>query len=410
MATLTNKRLLVGVTGGIAAYKTADLIRRLREAGAETRVVMTAGAAEFITALTLQAVSGHPVHEQLLDTDAEAGMGHIELARWADAIVVAPASANFLARLVQGRADDLLTAICLAAAVPVAVAPAMNRQMWANTATQENLRTLRARKIRVFDPAEGEQACGEVGPGRLLEPIELVARTANLFATGELDGLNVVITAGPTWEAIDPVRGITNRSSGKMGYAVAVAAAEAGARVVLVSGPTALPDPPRLQTLRVTSAQEMYDAVQSRLDGTHIFIGVAAVADYRVVQIASNKIKKAAERLTLELVRNPDILAAVARRRPRIYTVGFAAETDEPEANARAKLAAKGLDLVAANRVGPGLGFETDDNELLLVDGEGSQPLPRAPKSSLARALIHEIAVRYHAKSRTQDSRQAHRQ
>lgn len=409
MGTLANKRLLVGVTGGIAAYKTADLIRRLRDAGAETRVVMTAGAAEFITALTLQAVSGHPVHEQLLDTEAEAGMGHIDLARWADAIIVAPASANFLARLVQGRADDLLTAICLAAAVPVAVAPAMNQQMWANAATQENLRALRARKIHVFGPAEGEQACGEVGPGRMLEPLDLVARMADLYATGELDGLKVVVTAGPTWEAIDPVRGITNRSSGKMGYAVAAAAAEAGARVVLVSGPTTLPDPPRIKTVRITSAQEMHDAVLSQAEGAHIFVGVAAVADYRVARMSPSKIKKSEERLTLELVRNVDILAAIARLRPKIYTVGFAAETDDPEANARAKLIAKAIDLVAANRVGPGLGFEADDNELLLVDGKGSKRLPRAPKSSLARALVHEIAVRYHAQSRTEDSRQAHR-
>lgn len=409
MGTLTNKRVLVGVTGGIAAYKTADLIRRLRDAGAETRVVMTAGAAEFITPLTLQAVSGHPVHEQLLDTEAEAGMGHIDLARWADVIVVAPASANFLARLAQGRADDLLTTVCLAAAVPVAVAPAMNQQMWANAATQNNMRTLRARKIHVLGPAEGEQACGEIGPGRMLEPLELVARVSELFATGELDGLKVVVTAGPTWEAIDPVRGITNRSSGKMGYAVAAAAAEAGARVVLVSGPTALPDPPRVQTVRVVSAQDMYDAVHSHLEGAHIFIGVAAVADYRVEQAAPGKIKKTADRLTLELVRNPDILAAVAHRRPHIYCVGFAAETDDPEANARAKLASKGIDLVAANRVGPGLGFEADDNELLLVDRDKSKRLARAPKSSLARALIHEVAVRYHAESRAQDSRQASR-
>lgn len=409
MGTLTNKRVLVGVTGGIAAYKTADLIRRLRDAGAETRVVMTAGAAEFITPLTLQAVSGHPVHEQLLDTEAEAGMGHIDLARWADVIVVAPASANFLARLAQGRADDLLTTVCLAAAVPVAVAPAMNQQMWANAATQDNMRTLRARKIHVLGPAEGEQACGEIGPGRMLEPLELVARVSELFATGELEGLKVVVTAGPTWEAIDPVRGITNRSSGKMGYAVAAAAAEAGARVVLVSGPTALPDPPRLQTVRVVSAQDMYDAVHSHLEGAHIFIGVAAVADYRVEQAAPGKIKKTADRLTLELVRNPDILAAVAHRRPHIYCVGFAAETDDPEANARAKLASKSIDLVAANRVGPGLGFEADDNELLLVDRDNSKRLARAPKSSLARALIHEVAVRYHAESRAQNSRQASR-
>jgi len=409
MDTLTNKRLLVGVTGGIAAYKTADLIRRLRDAGAEVRVVMTRAAAEFITPLTLQAVSGHPVYQHLLDTDTEAGMGHIDLARWADAILVAPASANFIARLVQGRADDLLSAVCLAAAVPVAVAPAMNQQMWSNAATQENMRVLHVRKIQVFGPGEGDQACGEVGPGRMLEPLDLVARVEHLFETGELRGVKVVITAGPTWEAIDPVRGITNRSSGKMGYAVADAAIEAGAQVVLISGPTSLAQPSRAQVVRVTSAQEMYDAVHAQIDGARIFIGVAAVADYRSAQPAERKFKKAAERLTLELVRNPDILTSVADREPRVFTVGFAAETDDLEANAREKLKSKGVDLVAANRVGDGLAFETDDNELLLVDRAGATALPRAPKSTLARALIHEIALRYHAESRIKDSRQAHR-
>lgn len=410
MGTLVNKRVLVGVTGGIAAYKSADLIRRLRDAGAETRAVMTRSAAEFITALTLQAVSGHPVHQELLDTAAEAGMGHIELARWADAVLVAPASANFIARLAQGRADDLLSAICLAAAVPVALAPAMNQQMWANAATRENVARLRARGIRVLGPAEGEQACGEVGPGRMLEPLALVEGLAQLFESGTLDGVGVLVTAGPTWEAIDPVRGISNRSSGKMGYAVAEAAAEAGARVILVSGPTHLADPPRVETVRVSSAQQMHDAVMARIEAARIFIGVAAVADYRPVAAAASKIKKSAERLTLELVRTPDILGAVARRQPRIYSVGFAAETDEAEANARAKLAHKNVDLIALNKVGaPGLGFEADDNELLLVDRSTQVPLARAPKARLARALIQEIAIRYRAQSRTENPRQAHR-
>jgi len=409
MSSLTNKRLLVGVTGGIAAYKTADLVRRLRDAGAEVRVVMTRAATEFITPLTLQAVSGHPVYQHLLDTDAEAGMGHIDLARWADAILVAPASANFIARLVQGRADDLLSAVCLASAVPVAVAPAMNQQMWANAATQENMRVLRARQIHVFGPGEGDQACGEVGPGRMLEPLDLVARVGNLFETGELRGVRVVITAGPTWEAIDPVRGITNRSSGKMGYAVADAAIEAGAQVVLISGPTNLPVPDRAQIVRVVSAQEMHDAVQERIDGAQIFIGVAAVADYRPAKPAERKFKKAADRLTLDLVRNPDILSTIAKREPRVFTVGFAAETDDLETNAREKLNNKGIDLVAANRVGDGLAFETEDNELLLIDRAGTTALPRATKPRLARALIHEIALRYHAESRAKDSRQAHR-
>src|SRR3990172_5695080 len=312
MVTLQNKRIVLGVTGGIAAYKSADLARRLREAGAEVRVIMTRGATEFITPLTMQAVSGHPVHQHLLDTAAEAGMGHIELARWADAVLVAPASANFLARCAHGRAEDLLSAVCLATAAPLAIAPAMNRQMWAGAATQANLDTLRARGARIFGPAEGAQACGEVGPSRMLEPSELVALTASLFASGALDGLAVLVTAGPTWEAIDPVRGISNKSSGKMGYAVAAAAAEAGARVVLVSGPTALPDPERVATIRVTSAQEMFDAVHAHIAQVEVFIGVAAVADYRPTDAAKEKIKKSAERLTLELVRNPDILAIVA--------------------------------------------------------------------------------------------------
>jgi phosphopantothenoylcysteine decarboxylase/phosphopantothenate--cysteine ligase len=398
MGTLTNKRILLGVTGGIAAYKSADTVRRLREAGAEVRVVMTAGAAEFITALTLQAVSGHPVHQQLLDTGAEAGMGHIELARWADAILVAPASANFLARLAQGRADDLLSAVCLATESPVAVAPAMNQQMWSNAATQANLATLKKNGVRIFGPGEGSQACGEVGPGRMLEPAELVTLVADLFAAGELDGLRVVVTAGPTWEAIDPVRGLTNRSSGKMGYAVAQAAMEAGANVTLISGPTTLPDPERVRTLRVESAQEMHDTVHAHIADADIFIGVAAVADYRPARSADGKIKKLEEKMTLELVRTPDILASVTALKPAPFTIGFAAETENLEQHARQKLGTKKLDLVAANRVGPGLGFEADENALLLVEHGGVTELPIQPKNKLARALIRHIAARYRAK------------
>ncbi len=409
MGMLTNKRILLGVTGGIAAYKSADLVRRLREAAVETRVIMTPSATEFITPLTMQAVSGHPVYQRLLDTNSEAGMGHIELARWADAILVAPASANFLARLAQGRADDLLSAVCLATESPVAVAPAMNQQMWNNIATQSNLVTLKKNGIKVFGPGDGSQACGEIGPGRMLEPAELLALTSDLFATGELDDITVVVTAGPTWEAIDPVRGLTNRSSGKMGYAVAVAAAEAGARVVLVSGPTTLPDPDRVHILRVTSAQEMYNAVHAHVSAAAIFIGVAAVADYRPLQIASEKIKKEQEKITLELERNPDILASVAALKPALFTVGFAAETESVEKFARQKLQNKNLDIVAANRVGTDLGFESDENSLLLVEREGATVLPVQPKPKLARALIHHIAERYHAKNRTKDPRQAHR-
>src|SRR4030066_235828 len=352
MPPLVNKHILLGVTGGIAASKSADLVRRLREAGAAVRVVMTDAACEFITELTLQAVSGHPVYRKLLDSEAEAAMSHIQLARWADAILVPPARADFLARLAQGRGDDLLTTLCLASAAPLAVAPAMNQQMWRNPATQANVATLRQRGVQVFGPAEGAQACGDVGPGRMLEPAELATLTAGLFATCALDGLNVLITAGPTWEALDPVRGLTNKSSGKMGYAVAEAAAEAGAQVTLISGPVALDPPERITTVRVTSAQEMHDAVHERINSAAIFIGVAAVADYRPPSVAEQKIKKSAERLTIELVRNPDILASVAALKPAPFTVGFAAETEHLEAGGRAKLAAKGVDLIAAHLAG----------------------------------------------------------
>ncbi|MDO8706481.1 MAG: bifunctional phosphopantothenoylcysteine decarboxylase/phosphopantothenate--cysteine ligase CoaBC [Sulfuricaulis sp.] len=399
MGTLINKRLLLGVTGGIAAYKSADIVRRLREAGAEVRVIMSPSATEFITPLTMQAVSGHPVHQHLLDTGAESGMGHIELARWADAVLVAPASANFLARLAQGRADDLLSTVCLATEAPIAVAPAMNQQMWNNNATQSNLAAVNKNGIKIFGPGEGSQACGEVGPGRMLEPADLVTLTSELFATGELAGLTVVVTAGPTWEAIDPVRGLTNRSSGKMGYAVAEAAAEAGAKVILVSGPTTLTEPERVRTIRVTSAQQMHDAALAQAATANIFIGVAAVADYRPAQTASKKIKKTAERITLELVRNPDILADVAALKPAPFTVGFAAETDNIEAQARQKLESKKINLIAANRVGLDLGFESDENSLLLVEHGQVTELPAQPKPKLARALIRHVAASYRARS-----------
>jgi len=397
MGTLVNKRILLGVTGGIAAYKSADLVRRLREAGASVRVVMTDAACEFITELTLQAVSSHPVHRKLLDSQAESAMGHIELARWADTILVAPASADFLARLALGRGDDLLTTLCLASAAPLAVAPAMNQQMWRNPATQANVATLRQRSVQVFGPAEGSQACGDVGPGRMVEPTELALLAAGLFETGALDGLNVLITAGPTWEALDPVRGLSNKSSGKMGYAVAEAAAEAGAQVTLVSGPVTLTPPERITTVRVTSAQEMFDAVHERVGRAAIFISVAAVADYRPASVAAQKIKKTDKRLTLELVRTPDILASVAALKPAPFTVGFAAETEHLEKAARAKLEAKGVDLIAANLVGGSEGgFDADENRLLLVDRAGTTEMPLAPKAQLARALIQHIAEKYH--------------
>ena len=409
MADLHNKRVVLGVTGGIAAYKAADLARRLRDAGAEVRVIMTHAANEFITPLTLQAVSGHPVNQHLLDTDAEHAMGHIELARWADVVLVAPASANFLAKLNQGRADDLLSTVCLATAAPVAVAPAMNRQMWDNPATQRNVFGLKQMAIHVFGPGSGDQACGETGAGRMLEPLELVERTTALFATGALVGRTVLVTAGPTWEAIDPVRGITNRSSGKMGYAVAEAAMEAGARVILVSGPTALAAPERVEIIRVTSAREMYDAVHARIAQADIFIGVAAVADYRPRETTARKIKKDGETLTVELVRNPDILASVAALEHPPFTCGFAAETDDLEAHARAKLENKGLDLVAANLVGDDHGFDRDDNALTLVDRHGRVDLERQPKTRLARKLIQYIAERMHAEDTAEDTRRTYR-
>lgn len=411
MGTLINKRILLGVTGGIAAYKSADLTRRLRDAGAEVRVVMTAAAAEFITPLTLQTLSGHPVHRHLLDATSEAAMDHIALARWADVVLVAPASANLLAKLAHGRADDLLSTVCLATSAPLALAPAMNRQMWDNAATQTNLATLKQRGAHLFGPASGSQACGEIGPGRMLEPAELVVLTAELFANGLLQSLRVVVTAGPTWEAIDPVRGLTNRSSGKMGYAVAQAAAEAGARVLLISGPSALAPPERVELVRVTSAQEMHDHVHAHIKDTDIFVGVAAVADYRPAQVATGKIKKHAARMTLELEQTPDILASVAALERAPFTVGFAAETSDLEANARAKLLAKHVDLIAANPVGAGaLGFEANTNSLLLVDANGVTALPVLHKSQLARRLIEHIAQRFHEKTKnsTHNGRRAH--
>lgn len=410
MTTLTAKRLLLGVTGGIAAYKSAELARRLRDMGADVRVVMTRAATEFITPLTMQAVSGHPVYLHLLNPAAESAMSHIDLARWADAVVIAPASADFLAKLAHGQADDLLSTLCLATAAPLAVAPAMNQQMWRNAATRANVEILQARGIALWGPDEGEQACGDVGPGRMLEPAELVARTAVLFETGVLAGRHVVITAGPTQEALDPVRYLSNRSSGKMGYAVAQAALDAGARVTLITGPTALTPPSRARVVCVTTAQAMYEAVHAHVPEADIFIGVAAVADYRPAEVAPEKIKKSADSITLVLQKNPDILASIATLSPRPYTVGFAAETGEVEHLARAKLLAKGADLIAANQVGADLGFDTEDNALLLVDRQGTLSLPTQPKPRLARQLIQAIAERYHAtKHPAQNPRRAHR-
>ena len=397
MERLVNKRVLVGITGGIAAYKGAELVRRLKEAGAEVRVAMTDAATKFITPLTLQTLSGRSVHLDLLDPVEEGAMGHITLARWADAIVIAPTTADFMAKLAHGRADDVLSALCLASTAPLLLAPAMNTVMWQHPATQANCALLLGRGVHFIGPAAGEQACGEVGPGRMVEPSAIAAAVAELFTRGELQGLHVIVTAGPTREAIDPVRYISNRSSGKMGYAVAEAAAEAGAHVVLVSGPTALSWPSRVARVSVESAAEMCEAVMTRVKACDIFIGAAAVADYTTAA-AAQKIKKHDERIVLELSRTDDIVAAVATSSPRPYTVAFAAETQDLLAHARQKLESKKVDLVAANWVGqPGMGFESDENALTLMWAGGELEWPRASKAQLARRLISFIAERYHA-------------
>jgi phosphopantothenoylcysteine decarboxylase/phosphopantothenate--cysteine ligase len=399
MLELSNKRILLGVTGGIAAYKSAELVRRLREVGAEVRVVMTAGATQFITPLTLQALSGQPVRTAVFDAEAEAAMGHIELARWADAVLIAPATANTLARLAQGLADDLLSTLCLATRAPLLVAPAMNQVMWEHSATQANIAILRERGVQICGPGIGGQACGEVGPGRMLEPPELVAALATRFVSGALAGLRVLITAGPTREPIDPVRFISNRSSGKMGYAIAAAAVEAGARVTLVTGPVALSPPARVECIHVDTAAEMHAAVLARVNDCDLFIAAAAVADYRPQQIAEHKLKKQAVTLQLGLQRTADILAEVAARHPAPFTVGFAAETERLAEHARGKRMAKSLDMVAANLVNlPDQGFEADDNALTLYWEGGECALPRMSKAQLARELVAQVALRYQAK------------
>lgn len=394
MVKLQNKRVVLGITGGIAAYKSAELVRRLRDHGASVRVVMTTAAKEFITPLTLQALSGHPVHTDLLDPAAEAAMGHIELARWADLILIAPGTADFVARLANGRGDDLLATLCLAARAPLAIAPAMNQAMWLNSATQTNLVTLRSRGVHIFGPAEGSQACGDVGPGRMLEAEQLAQLSANLFATGSLAGKRVVITAGPTREAIDPVRYLSNHSSGKMGYALAAAALEAGARTVLISGPCNLAPPEGVEIVAVTSAEQMYVAAVEAASACDVFIGAAAVADYRPKEVALHKMKKtSSDTLTLELIKNPDIIAAIGQLSPKPYVVGFAAETESLLTNAQIKLNSKNMDLIVANDVGnPAIGFNSDDNAVTLVDSAGTTTFEQRSKTQLARDLIARIA------------------
>lgn len=390
------RRVILGVTGGIAAYKSAELVRRLRREGADVQVVMTRGACRFVTPLTFQALTHHPVRTELFDPTAEAGMGHLELARWADSVLVAPASADFMARLAAGLADDLLTTLCLATEAPITLAPAMNWAMWRHSATRANADTLRRRGVTLLGPAVGELAEGESGEGRMLEPADLAAQVL-APARGPLSGRHFIVTAGPTREPLDPVRYLSNRSSGRMGFAVAAAAARAGARVTLVSGPVALDTPPGCERVDVETAAAMHGAVMERAANCDVFVGVAAVADYRAAGVASEKIKKSRDSMSIALERNPDILAEVAALAGGPFTVGFAAETEHVEENARAKLVAKGLDMIAANRVGEGEGFDADDNTLTVLWQGGRRELPRSAKPALADILVALIADRLEA-------------
>jgi len=388
-------RILLGVTGSIAAYKGPDLVRRLIERGAEVQVVMTAGAQKFVAPTTFQAVSGRPARTDLWDEAAEAAMGHIELARWAQLVLIAPASADFIARLAAGRANDLLTTLCLATEAPIALAPAMNRLMWSNKATQTNIETLITRGVRLLGPAAGGQACGEIGSGRMWEPVELAETLlAPPSNAGLLTGLNVLITAGPTRERLDPVRYLTNRSSGKMGFAVAAAAREAGAHVTLVTGPVQLPTPAGVTRIDVESARDMYAAVHRHVAEADVLIAAAAVADFQPVSVAKQKIKKQNGTVKLDLEPAPDIVASVAEMSKRPFVVGFAAETQNVEENARSKLKRKKLDMIAANQVGEGLAFDCEDNALTVLWPGGQAEVARAPKLEVARELIALIARR----------------
>jgi phosphopantothenoylcysteine decarboxylase/phosphopantothenate--cysteine ligase len=397
---LANRHILLGVTGGIAAYKAAELARLLVKAGAEVQVVMTSSAMEFIGAMTFQAITGRETRSDLFDTAHEAAMGHIELARWADLVVVAPATANFIALMSQGRAGDLLSTLCLATTAPVAIAPAMNQQMWADPATQSNITALKQHGRLVWGPAAGEQACGDIGPGRMLEPAEIVDAAREMFSSGDLAGISALVTAGPTHEAIDPVRFIGNRSSGKMGFAVAQALEEQGAEVILVAGPSSLPTPPGVSRVDVESALEMHAAVMKRIGNCDLFVATAAVADYRPETVADSKIKKTAESLDIHLVKNPDILADVASLENGPYTVGFAAETADLARYADEKRRKKGIDMIAANEVGGTHGgFNHDENALLVLWEGGQQELPMTGKLRLARQLVELITRKIHARN-----------
>lgn len=392
--------IILGVTGSIAAYKAPEIVRRLRDGGATVQVVMTESATRFITPTSLQAVSGLPVRRDLWDEAAEASMGHIELARWADLVLVAPATAEIMMRLASGSAADLLTTLCLATEAPLAIAPAMNRIMWAHPAVQANREVLAGRGVRVLGPGSGGQACGEFGEGRMLDPADIAAEvlgsvTPGGTAAGRLRGRTVMITAGPTREAIDPVRFISNRSSGRMGYAMAEAAREAGATVILLSGPVSLAAPRGVERVSVESAEQMFAESQNRIDGVDIFIGAAAISDYRPVTVAGQKIKKTAQELRLDLVKAPDTLAAVARLDNGPFTVGFAAETERLREHALAKLEAKQLDLIVANQVGEGLGFDAAENAAEVYWDGGELSFPLMDKAALARELVGLIAERF---------------
>ncbi|CAE6880659.1 Catalyzes two steps in the biosynthesis of coenzyme A. In the first step cysteine is conjugated to 4'-phosphopantothenate to form 4-phosphopantothenoylcysteine [Vibrio sp. B1FIG11] len=395
MQTLAGKKILLGISGGIAAYKCAELTRRLIERGAQVQVVMTKAAKEFITPLTMQAVSGRPVSDSLLDPAAEASMGHIELAKWADLVLLAPATADLIARMSAGMGNDLLTTLVLATDSPVAVSPAMNQQMYRNVATQENIATLARRGMHIWGPAAGEQACGDVGPGRMLEPMQLVGLCEQFFQPKLLAGKSILITAGPTREAIDPVRYISNHSSGKMGFALANAAAQLGAKVTLVSGPVSLNTPAGVERINVASAQEMHDAVMAHAPSHDAFISCAAVADYRPENVASQKLKKTEnnDQMTINMVKNPDIVATVANMvEQRPFTVGFAAETNDVETYARGKLVKKNLDMICANDVSvEGQGFNSNDNAITLFWPQGKQALALESKEVLSFRILEKM-------------------
>ena len=395
MCSLSNKRIIVGVTGGIAAYKSAEVVRRLQDRGAEVRVVMTPGAEEFLRPLTMQALSGHPVHTGLLDEKAEAGMGHIELARWADLLLIAPASADFIANMVHGRADSLLAAIYLATPAKVAIAPAMNQAMWSHSASVENINNLTRRGVTIIGPESGSQACGDIGPGRMEQPDSIIEQASSLFNSGVLQGKKVVITAGPTREALDPVRYISNHSSGKMGYALAAAAIEAGAYVTLISGPVALSIPGNCQGILVMSADEMQQAALEFAEGADIFIATAAVADYKAASVASEKIKSGDDKMTISLEKNPDIVSSVASTFEDLFVIGFAAESNDVETYAKGKLEQKHLDAIVANDISrTDIGFNSDDNEVSWIDTDSTIVFSKRSKAQLARDLVAQIAIK----------------